>query len=82
MTAAGMPPSVRRILAASVGLAALRLARRARAPESRAVFNLLDAQVSDIDEDYASRLQGEPAGGIADVHFRPAQPRSARVALV
>jgi len=46
------------------------------------VFNLLDARVSDVDYYYASRLPGEPAGGIEDVHFHPAQPRSARVALV
>ncbi len=46
------------------------------------VFNILDAQVSDIDYDYASRLSGEPAGGVDDVHFHPGLPRSARVAVV
>jgi hypothetical protein len=46
------------------------------------VFNLFDAKVSDIDYYYASRLPGEPAGGVADVHFHPAQPRSLRVGLV
>jgi hypothetical protein len=46
------------------------------------VFNLLNARVSDIDYYYASRLPGEPAGGVDDVHFHPAQPRSVRVGLV
>jgi outer membrane receptor protein involved in Fe transport len=46
------------------------------------VFNLLDAQDSDIDYYYASRLPGEPAGGIADIHFHPALPRTARINLV
>jgi TonB dependent receptor/Carboxypeptidase regulatory-like domain/TonB-dependent Receptor Plug Domain len=46
------------------------------------VFNILNAQVSDIDYYYASRLPGEPAGGVDDIHFHPAQPRSARFSLV
>jgi hypothetical protein len=46
------------------------------------VFNLFNAKVSDIDYYYASRLPGEPSGGIDDVHFHPSQPRSARVAVV
>src|SRR5262249_13917912 len=45
-------------------------------------LNLLNAQVSDIDYYYASRLPGEPAGGVGDVHFHPAQPRSARLSVV
>lgn len=45
------------------------------------IFNLLDAKVSDIDYLYASRLPGEAPGGVEDVHFHPAQPRSARVTL-
>ena len=45
------------------------------------VFNLFDAEVSDIDYFYASRLAGEPAEGIEDVHTHPSLPRSARVAL-
>ena len=45
------------------------------------MFNLFDAEVSDIDYFYPSRLPGEPAGGIEDVHTHPALPRSARVAL-
>jgi hypothetical protein len=46
------------------------------------VYNLLNAQASDIDYYYASRLPGEPASGVDDVHFHPVAPRSARVALV
>jgi hypothetical protein len=46
-----------------------------------AVFNLFDANVSDIDYFYASRLPGEPAEGVEDVHTHPALPRSARIGL-
>jgi len=42
------------------------------------VFNLLDALVSDIEYFYPSRLPGEPADGVSDVHFHPAEPRSVR----
>ncbi len=45
------------------------------------VFNLTDAKVSDIDYYYESRLPSEPAGGIADVHTHPLEPRSVRVSV-
>jgi outer membrane receptor protein involved in Fe transport len=45
------------------------------------VFNLLDRKASDVDYFYASRLRGEPADGIADIHFHPVEPRSARLTL-
>ena len=45
------------------------------------VFNLLDAQVDDISYFYASRLPGEPAGGVGDVHFHPAESRTVRAGL-
>jgi outer membrane receptor protein involved in Fe transport len=45
------------------------------------VFNLTGAQDSDIDYYYASRLPGEPAGGVDDVHLHPALPRTARLSL-
>ena len=45
------------------------------------VLNLLDAKNSDIDYFYASRLQGEPAGGVDDIHFHPVLPRTLRVNL-
>jgi outer membrane receptor protein involved in Fe transport len=43
-------------------------------------YNLFDAEVSDIDYFFASRLQGE-AAPVEDVHFHAAIPRSARLAL-
>jgi outer membrane receptor protein involved in Fe transport len=45
------------------------------------VFNLLDSRDSDIEYFYASRLPGEPAEGIEDVHYHPLQERSARLTL-
>ena len=44
-------------------------------------FNLFDAEVADVDYFYVSRLQGEPDGGVADVHTHPTLPRSARLRL-
>ena len=44
-------------------------------------FNLFDAEVSDIDYFYASRLPGEPADGVEDIHTHPALPRSARIGI-
>ena len=46
------------------------------------VFNLFDRRGSDIDYYYASRLQGEPAAGVNDVHFHPVEPRSVRVSMI
>src|SRR5215510_7353539 len=45
------------------------------------VFNLFSAADSDIDYFYVSRLPGEPADGVADVHTHPTIPRTARVSL-
>ena len=45
------------------------------------VFNLFDRKASDIDYYYTSRLQGEPAAGVDDVHFHPVEPRSFRLSL-
>lgn len=45
------------------------------------VFNLLDSDDSDIQYFYASRLPGEPAEGIEDIHLHPVEPRSARLTL-
>jgi outer membrane receptor protein involved in Fe transport len=44
------------------------------------VFNLLNETVSDIDYFYESRLPGE-AEAVEDVHFHPAEKRSARLVL-
>ena len=46
------------------------------------IFNVLNAADSDIDYFYVSRLPGEPAGGIADIHTHPTLPRTVRVSLV
>jgi TonB dependent receptor len=46
------------------------------------VFNLRNAADSDIDYYYVSRLRGEPAGGVADVHLHPTLPRTARLNLI
>jgi outer membrane receptor protein involved in Fe transport len=45
------------------------------------VLNVLDATASDIQYYYESRLPGEAAGGVGDVHFHPVEPRQLRVAL-
>jgi outer membrane receptor protein involved in Fe transport len=45
------------------------------------VFNLFDRKASDIDYYYASRLPGEPLGGVNDTHFHPVEPRSFRLTL-
>jgi outer membrane receptor protein involved in Fe transport len=46
------------------------------------VFNLLDAQVSDVDYFYTSRLPGEATEGIEDVHFHPVEKRALRLGIV
>lgn len=46
------------------------------------VFNLFDRKANDIDYFYASRLQGEPADGVDDVHFHPVERRAFRATLV
>ena len=43
------------------------------------VLNLIDRQNNDISYFYTSRLAGEPAAGVADVHVHPAQPRTFRL---
>jgi outer membrane receptor protein involved in Fe transport len=45
------------------------------------VFNLFNAKDSDIDYYYTSRLPGELAGGVNDIHLHPTLPRTARVGL-
>ena len=45
------------------------------------ILNLFDARASDIDYYYASRLAGEPAAGVDDVHTHPVALRTARVSL-
>ncbi len=43
-------------------------------------YNLFDSADNDIDYFYTSRLQGEPAEGVDDIHSHPAEPREFRFA--
>ena len=43
------------------------------------IYNLLDSKMSDIDYYFASRLPGEPIGGVDDIHVHPAVPRTLRL---
>jgi hypothetical protein len=45
------------------------------------ILNLLNSRASDIQYYYPSRLRGEPAGGVNDVHFHPVEPRQLRASL-
>ncbi len=45
------------------------------------VLNLFDSDDHDIDYFYASRLPGEPAAGVEDVHYHVFEPRQARLYL-
>jgi hypothetical protein len=45
------------------------------------LLNALNETSSDIQYFYTSRLGGEAAGGVGDVHFHPAEPRQLRVGL-
>jgi hypothetical protein len=45
------------------------------------VLNALDRRNDDIAYFYASRLPGEPAGGIEDKHSHPAEPRTFRASV-
>jgi hypothetical protein len=42
-------------------------------------LNLLDREDNDIEYYYESRLPGEPAAGVADIHLHPVEPRQFRV---
>jgi outer membrane receptor protein involved in Fe transport len=61
------------------GEAGYRLSRNTRVVLE--TFNLFNARVSDIDYFYVSRLPGEPAEGVSDVHTHPALPRTVRLGL-
>lgn len=45
------------------------------------VLNLLDSRDADIAYAYASRLPGEPAAGVQDLHFHSFEPRQLRIGL-
>jgi hypothetical protein len=44
-------------------------------------FNILNSQTDQISYFYASRLPGEPLGGVNDVHFHPVEPLALRFTL-
>jgi outer membrane receptor protein involved in Fe transport len=46
------------------------------------VFNIFDRKTDDITNYYRSRLPGEPAGGVNDIHFHPVERRSLRLAML
>jgi len=48
---------------------------------SAEIFNLFNTSASDIDYYYTSRLPGEAAGGVDDIHFHPVESRSFRLIL-
>ena len=43
------------------------------------VLNVLDSNDHDIDYFYASRLPGEPTGGVEDIHYHILEPRTVRM---
>lgn len=45
------------------------------------LFNAFNARVADIDYFYTSRLPGEPAGGVDDLHTHPVEPRTLRAGV-
>lgn len=45
------------------------------------LLNAFDHSDYDIAYAYTSRLRGEPAGGVDDIHFHPAEPRTMRISL-
>jgi hypothetical protein len=51
------------------------------ADESRVPGALENVVAADIQYFYGSRLRGEPAGGVEDVHFHPVEPRQLRVSM-
>jgi hypothetical protein len=55
--------------------------RRGRWELSVEALNLLDAKADDVAYSYQSRLMGEPAAGVADLHVHPAEPFELRASL-
>jgi outer membrane receptor protein involved in Fe transport len=45
-------------------------------------INLLNSKAANIEYYYASRLAGEPAAGVNDVHFHPVEPLTFRLGMV
>ncbi len=55
--------------------------RRGSAEWRLDIFNVLDSEDDDIAYFYASRLPGETAAGVEDIHFHPLEPRSVRASV-
>lgn len=55
--------------------------RFAGARVSVSLMNAFNAPARDVQYFYASRLRGEPAAGVEDVHYHPAEPRQIRISL-
>ena len=64
------------LLNADAGLRVLRGARL-----QLTVLNLLNSRAADIQYLYRSRLSGEAASGVSDVHVHPVEPRQIRLSL-
>lgn len=45
------------------------------------VLNVLGSNARDVQYFYASRLAGEPVGGVSDLHFHPTEPRQLRLGV-
>jgi hypothetical protein len=45
------------------------------------ILNLFNARTNQIEYYYASRLPGEPIGGVANRHIHPAEPLAVRLTL-
>lgn len=45
------------------------------------VLNVFDTDANDIEYYYESRLPGEPAAGVADVHYHPMEPLTVRAGI-
>jgi hypothetical protein len=56
--------------------------RRGRYELTAELLNLLDAKTDDIAYYYQSRLAGEPAAGVSDLHVHPAEPFQVRGGLM
>jgi Transposase zinc-binding domain len=76
------PPAKERHTTHPFGVPDVVVSLRYRRKKVSPVFNLFNAQTSDITFYYTSRLPGEPPAGVADTHFHPGEKRSFRVTLL
>ena len=45
------------------------------------ILNVFDAEDNDVEYYYFSRVSGDPAEGIEDIHLHPFEPRQLRFSL-